>query len=412
MPAPKKINNMRRKTNKKRKIKTIRHRSRHMICRRVRQSGGIKLADNFTDQIGSKIQTNLKSDLIPGETCTIYTSGPSAANIKCQTKTRENSRSRAISGEFVGNKFTGHGIFDWIDDPYYQRYEGVWVNNKIHGDGIMKWRDKVFTGMFENDKPIHGKVSYLAGKIAIKGELQVDAAEIGRMIKIGERPEPLWGSRPVIGYDGDILEGTPHGKGTVFFVDGCLYEGDINKGTMHGKGIYTTYIDDDGPDEIIEGNWKIGVLDGTTYEWYKNTDKVLNRVYVNGNLNQTKEVNSNSNHTEMAEAFKYVTNSTIKIRLQEILDIIHGIDRKREIIKEFGEIQKNYRFKYSPKNLDTGSTPILTPPRRVRGQVIGTSMVGWMKNKPQADALYEYMRTKPSPVSSPDVSPRSSPDTP
>jgi hypothetical protein len=275
----------------------------------------------------------------------------------------------------------------------------------------MKWTDdKIFTGRFENDKPIHGKVSYVAGKIAFKGELQVDAAEIGQKIKIGERSQPLWGGKPVIGYDGYILNGTPHGKGTVFFVDGCSYEGDIIEGTMHGqgkytdtddgiyeggfkdnkksgRGIYTTYgIDDepDEPDEIIDGNWENGMRQ-ITYEWSKDTDKVIKIVYVKGRRNQTKEVNSESHLTEVREALDYVTNSTIKFRLQNFRDIIRETNRHRGIIKEAAEIQ-NYKSKYPPKTT-----------RLVRGTY-------------PADALYEYMKTNPPPVSSPDVPPVSSPD--
>ena len=428
MPASKKNNNMRRKTNKKRKLKPIYRRSRR--CGRLRQSGGIKLADKFTDRIGSKTQTNLKSDLIAGETCTIYKNGNSAG-IQCKANTgrRQSTAIRAISGEFVGNKFTGHGIFDWINDPYYQRYEGAWVNNKIHGDGIMKWTDgKVFTGRFENDKPIRGNVTYdVEGVLSYKGELHLDESEIGRKIKIGISPEPLWDGIAVIGYNGDIFKGTPHGKGTVFFVDES-YEGDINEGTMHGhgkytdadagiyegdfqnnkkygRGIYTVCYDIDPsepePDEIIDGNWENGMLHGIIYEWFKETDKVIKSVYVEGRLIQTKEVNSESDLTEVLEAISYVTNSTIKFRLQEFLDIIRGIDREREIINEAAAIQMGHISKHSSKNPDTGSTPILTPPRR-----------GLMKK--QAYALYKYygMGPKPSPVSSPDVSPRSSPTTP
>jgi len=374
MPASK-INNMRRKTIKKRKIKTKCRRIRNMNRIRTRYSGGIKLADKFTDQIDSKIARNLKSELIEGETCTISksTGATAAANINCSYVSKPSRTAiRAISGEFVGKKFTGHGIFDWFNDPYYQRYEGAWANNKIHGDGVMNWTDgKKFTGTFKNDKPINGNVIYcydITGRKTFKGELQVDAAEIGQ--KIMDEP-PLWGGKLVIGYNGDILNGTPHSTGTVFFADNTWYEGGINEGTMqgHGKyhddpdgddnyyegtfqnneketgqGIYETYDDPDEPDEpdeIREEIWKNG--NRTFFEWYKYTNKVVKVIYVDGRLISTTEINPNSDLWELEEATKHLKSPTIKERLLEFMDSRLKQDETLETIRAAAEIQNEYK---------------------------------------------------------------------
>jgi len=40
-------------------------------------------------------------------------------------------------------------------------------------------------------------------------------------------------------YEGDLIDGVPHGKGTLTFSYGDVYEGDFVDGKFHGKGTLT-----------------------------------------------------------------------------------------------------------------------------------------------------------------------------
>ncbi len=45
-------------------------------------------------------------------------------------------------------------------------------------------------------------------------------------------------SNGAIGYEGEIKQGKPHGKGKTFYPNGILgYEGQIQRGKPHGQGI-------------------------------------------------------------------------------------------------------------------------------------------------------------------------------
>ncbi len=70
-------------------------------------------------------------------------------------------------------------------------------------------------------------------------------------------------------YEGDLVDGTMHGKGTFYFDDGAIYTGDFKNGNMEGVG---TYIWNDG--SIYTGEFKNGVpfgqgtrimINGSTY---------------------------------------------------------------------------------------------------------------------------------------------------
>jgi len=53
-------------------------------------------------------------------------------------------------------------------------------------------------------------------------------------------------------YEGDMLNGKPHGKGSYHFADGDHYAGEWNDGLRHGNGIHT-YKDG----HRKEGVWEI-----------------------------------------------------------------------------------------------------------------------------------------------------------
>ena len=51
-------------------------------------------------------------------------------------------------------------------------------------------------------------------------------------------------------YQGEMMQGKPHGKGKVTYKNGNVYEGEYQKGKRQGYGIYTFF---DG--EKYEGEW-------------------------------------------------------------------------------------------------------------------------------------------------------------
>lgn len=54
-------------------------------------------------------------------------------------------------------------------------------------------------------------------------------------------------------YEGEVVNGFPHGKGTMLYEDGYKYEGDWKDGFPHGKGIMT------GVNGVrFEGEWELG----------------------------------------------------------------------------------------------------------------------------------------------------------
>jgi hypothetical protein len=41
-------------------------------------------------------------------------------------------------------------------------------------------------------------------------------------------------------YEGEVVNGIPHGKGMISYLEGDKYEGDMKRGMKHGKGTLTT----------------------------------------------------------------------------------------------------------------------------------------------------------------------------
>ncbi|MCL2175898.1 MAG: hypothetical protein FWB73_07625 [Treponema sp.] len=54
-------------------------------------------------------------------------------------------------------------------------------------------------------------------------------------------------------YEGDLLEGNPHGKGKIIYTDGTVYEGDWIDGLPHGKGIVVMTNGDVYKGDLIKG---------------------------------------------------------------------------------------------------------------------------------------------------------------
>lgn len=370
-----KFKQTRRKNRTTRRITNIRRR-RYTTNFKRRQVGGIKLADKFSNDIDqSKKPSKKKSQLITNEICDIGTDAE-RAYINCK-QGQTSTHGRSILGDFNSThklqdrKFNGNGMFLWNNDPHYKVYQGEWLDNKIHGEGHMTWSDgTTFHGNFVGDKLVNGIVVYKTrnkqlGRIAIKGELEVDKSEIGSKGEI-----QLWNGRIVTSYEGSIKDGTPHGRGKIIFNDDqdkdeifLSYDGEINDGKMegkgilylddnevyignfvdnnkHGRGIYKEYDKDHINEEaeiISEQNWNNGSEDGTWYEW----DKIHNTIFRVDYKPSYRTININSDSTkeELDAAIKYVSDPEFNSKLKEIRDEHIRQNNIKDIIEHSRRIQ-------------------------------------------------------------------------
>ena len=132
-------------------------------------------------------------------------------------------------GDMVNGKMHGRGIYTWANG---NQYEGDWVNGKMSGKGKYTCHNgRQFTGNFENNKP--------AG-FAIK----CDTQSAGTLYAPGSAPttnQKLGSYTDANGnkFEGPIVNGKLHGKGTITSPSGNKYEGDVVNGKINGRGTYT-----------------------------------------------------------------------------------------------------------------------------------------------------------------------------
>lgn len=80
-------------------------------------------------------------------------------------------------------------------------------------------------------------------------------------------------------YEGETLDGEPHGQGTMFFqLSGDRYEGKWQNGRMQGKG---TYFFNSG--DRIEGEWVDGFTQGQA-KYFLTSGEIVEGEWVNGRL--------------------------------------------------------------------------------------------------------------------------------
>ena len=154
------------------------------------------------------------------------------------------------TGEYVNDVRQGKGKFAFASGS---SYEGEWKNGKYHGKG--KWTNadgSYYTGVWENDDIIDStKIEYPAPAYASESVKPAAGAKIERM----EYDNGV--------YEGEMANGSRHGKGKYTWNNGSEYEGDWVKGKKCGFGIYKSYSknEKDGStylSYIYEGEWKDG----------------------------------------------------------------------------------------------------------------------------------------------------------
>ncbi|MBK8502758.1 MAG: hypothetical protein IPL46_11355 [Saprospiraceae bacterium] len=206
------------------------------------QNGAIYSGDfsqNKPDGIGTLIFSNgnkyvghWKSSRKEGEGKMIFTSG------------------ETYSGQFVANRFHGYGIYQFKNG---NRYEGYWKEGKPHGEGsLYKPDEETVVGIWTDgklqqqegtrDEPIEE-----ANKEVVYDELQ-DCNLQNCLTGIGKF-DYSDGSH----YEGEFLNGDPHGQGICLYQNGDRYSGEWYRDQPNGRGKMNYYNGD-----VLEGAWQNG----------------------------------------------------------------------------------------------------------------------------------------------------------
>lgn len=142
----------------------------------------------------------------------------------------------------------GRGIMSWPDGA---RYEGQWHQSKRHGQGVLTETssyDAVYDGEWQ-DGLQHGHGLWRAAPAASPGAPPGDV---------------------LVAFEGSWQMGLKNGKGLATFIDGSSYDGEYLQGVPHGHGVWragpVASPDDQGaPGEVpvtYQGSWSMGLREG------------------------------------------------------------------------------------------------------------------------------------------------------
>ncbi len=194
----------------------------------------------------------------------------------------------SYSGAFKNGKYNGRGIWDSKNGTHYQgefkdnkyhgygeilfangaKYMGDFKDGEYHGKGYYRFPDfSSIKGNFKNGKP-DGYCEYYSDDTIYKGEYKngkwhgegklaksngyifegtfvdgkTDKAkpkeQPKRLTNVPWTVEGTLTNKSGTKYEGEHLNGVPHGKGKMTFADGSYYEGEFRDGLRHGVGKY------------------------------------------------------------------------------------------------------------------------------------------------------------------------------
>ena len=181
----------------------------------------------------------------------------------------EGEHKRTYVGQWTEDRMEGKGLFTYADQS---TYEGDFVDWKFHGHGLRRYANGCsYEGSWKKDKQNgRGVYTYDDGK-TWTGEFKDNKMWTGK---------GFWyyftdGKRNGKTYEGEAVNGLPHGHGKYVYADGSFYEGEFQAGKRHGQGVYESLglCDDEGPmlryqrggtwvkDKLVEG-WEASLLRG------------------------------------------------------------------------------------------------------------------------------------------------------
>ncbi len=152
-------------------------------------------------------------------------------------------------GQFKANRFHGYGVYLFKNGD---RYEGYWKEDKPHGEGTLRKSDASdVTGLWDNGQLLQSE-----------HDQQVDEEVVGGVVyqalpdcNVNHCSSGLGkytygnGSR----YEGEFLNGLPHGQGICFYANGDKYTGEWFRHQPNGTG-KMEYNNGD----ILDGTWYNG----------------------------------------------------------------------------------------------------------------------------------------------------------
>ncbi|KAK1737727.1 phosphatidylinositol-4-phosphate 5-kinase-related protein [Skeletonema marinoi] len=162
-------------------------------------------------------------------------------------------------GDWKNGMRHGEGTVKWPDGDFYK---GQWKDDSMHGQGIYKWTDgNSYEGEWKDGKR-HGKGIYKRPDGSVKydgewknGKYKYTTHSLNAMRKSHSfccttylHPASLLGANNTIKmakitfdnggvYEGDVVDGKPHGRGKKISLSGNEYEGKWKNGMRHGKGV-------------------------------------------------------------------------------------------------------------------------------------------------------------------------------
>ncbi|MDH3648481.1 MAG: caspase family protein, partial [Saprospiraceae bacterium] len=166
-------------------------------------------------------------------------------------------------GQFVGSRFEGYGRYRFNNGNIY---EGYWKNNKPNGQGSLKK---------SNDTDVSG--IWIDGKLMESQDISSDPVVYEELpdCNLADCANGLGqytydnGSR----YEGEFLNGLPHGEGVCYYSNGDRYTGHWMKHQPNGKGAMV-YANGD----RLEGMWREGsFVHGK--KLLKNDQSTTNKIY-------------------------------------------------------------------------------------------------------------------------------------
>jgi len=140
-------------------------------------------------------------------------------------------------GQWVNNKWHGHGILTRVRKKGGSKYIGEWKDGDKSGQGTINWDDgNKYVGGFYN------------GLLSGQGTFTTELGDL---------------------YVGGFSQGNLSGQGTFTYSDGTQYKGQWKRNKKHGQGVFVSL------DSTYTGGWKKGKRDGQgTYTKTVNGHKI------------------------------------------------------------------------------------------------------------------------------------------
>ncbi len=167
------------------------------------------------------------------------------------------SDNEKYDGAFFKGKFEGVGAFYYADGSVFI---GNWKDNKRNGEGKLHYKDgRKIAGVWENDQMIDKTAGLNQQKEEVKEESYVSNPSIKKRYWKDCNNSHCHNESGELNYQdgsqwqGEFINGEPHGEGVLKYANGNRYEGEIMNHAPNGDGIM--YFADG---QVIGATWNDG----------------------------------------------------------------------------------------------------------------------------------------------------------